>query len=251
MKCSFVNLFRGVCIHFFAVATYLDFITLMTNQMVLPDSRKDRNTRGLCVRFASCNVVERRDWPHRNREHEFVDGIVQVWELLSPETYHDRYAHVDLTPTHYGPHRALPIAHEPLPHLPLAPPTQISKYKMAVFGLDKPTGLRCCLVVDSKLSRACIPSYTDHFAVGTDSYTIQSVTSKSSRSLEFLEKSEAKFRSIVYKAHSKESYPSFPISPDILTTQIKNSGIRTSSIVLQMDPEQSERHITSFYLYAS
>lgn len=128
-------------------------MTLMTHQMILPDARTDHHdTKGANVRFKSCKVVERRDWPHRNREHEFTDGIVQVWEALSPEAYESRYPHVDSTLTHEPLRRAPPVTYDTAQRLPVPPPAQISRYKMALFGLEKASRLRCCLIVDGKAS---------------------------------------------------------------------------------------------------
>lgn len=150
MRCTFVHFLRGVTLHFLAPPNYLDFMTLLTHQVVLPDARIDLNTKGISIRFRSCKVVEHRDWPHRNREHEFNDGIVQVWELLSPDAYRSRYSHVDSTLGHESIPRARPLAHQTAQQLPGPPSGQISKYKMALFGIDNVTRLRCCLIVDGK-----------------------------------------------------------------------------------------------------
>lgn len=153
LRLGFVNFFRGVTLHFLAPATYLEFMTLMTHQMILPDARTDHHdTKGAGVRFKSCKVVERRDWPHRNREHEFTDGIVQVWEALSPEAYESRYPHVDSTLTHEPLRRAPPVTYDTVQRLPVPPPAQISRFKMALFGLEKASRLRCCLIADGKAS---------------------------------------------------------------------------------------------------
>ncbi|USW54210.1 Putative serine/threonine-protein kinase, active [Septoria linicola] len=218
LKCAFANLFRGITLHFFATASYLEFITLMSHQLLIPDVQEDRSSRSANIRFKSCKAIEYRGW-HRNEEHEVVSGVVQIWETLSPEAYQNRYAHVDATIGHEPPRRAEPIGQGQQQRLPVPPPAQASRYKMAVFGYDKETKLRTCLIAD----------------IGTDSYTIESKSSTSS--LEFTEKGECKFRSVVYRAQDAESYPSFPISPDVLTTEIKEKGMRTSRIFLELETD--------------
>jgi hypothetical protein len=149
LSCSFHNLFRGIKLFFDYPKDYLEFMTLITYQLVLPDVRKVPSSSGAIISFKHCRLTEERTGFHRDKSHIFERGIVQVWKTLSATEYEARYEHGEETVDHGTTQESAPLQRG-VPHPPHA---QAPVYKLAIFGHEIGTkNTRTCVIVDGEYS---------------------------------------------------------------------------------------------------
>lgn len=86
--CHFDNLHEGFTFHFSSLDKYLEFMSLLTYQRIMPDISEDPNATGTGFELNTCQV-KIYGWP-RDETKKFKGGTVQIWRQLSQDGY-DRY----------------------------------------------------------------------------------------------------------------------------------------------------------------
>ncbi|ETS82446.1 hypothetical protein PFICI_04322 [Pestalotiopsis fici W106-1] len=86
--CHFDNLHEGFTFHFSSLDKFLEFMSLLTYQRIVPDISEDPNATGTRFKLNTCQV-KIYGWPS-DQTRKFKGGTVQIWRQLSQSSY-DRY----------------------------------------------------------------------------------------------------------------------------------------------------------------
>lgn len=149
--CHFGNLHEGFTFHFSSLDKYLEFMSLLTYQRIVPDISDDPNATGTGFSLDTCQV-KIYGWP-TGQTRKFKGGAVQIWRQLSQDGY-DRYhkrsdslsATTSSTDSGAGSSDGVRSGVSTTGSNSIRHPT--NAWKLAIWTFDAKTEERTCVVVD-------------------------------------------------------------------------------------------------------
>lgn len=216
--CHFDNLHEGFTFHFSSLDKYLEFMSLLTYQRIVPDISEDSNATGTTFKLDTC-LVKIYGWP-RDETRKFQGGTVQIWRQLSQDgydRYHKRadslYTTTSTAESGNGSSDGARSGGSTTGVIKIRHPK--NAWKLAIWTCDVKTGERTCVVVD-------IGAKTWRLEDPSGQRTPQRLKIKPHHG-------HTDFRGAIFKPSDPKQkgnvpdhrYPGFPISPIALQTSMR------------------------------
>lgn len=204
--CHFGNFHKGFTFHFSLLEQFLEFMSLLTYQRIVPDISVDKTASGTRFEVERCHI-KIHGWL-TDRTKRFKGGTVQIWRQLSQSGYdrwHKRSSRdtdmetgtvTGTTDSGYGSTSAASMN--------LRLPGNV--WKLALWTHDAESQERICIVID----------------IGARNWRLEDSSGRSPRRLKIKpHHGHADFRGAIFAplspnqdgGPSEERYPGFPISP--------------------------------------
>ncbi|KAI4603385.1 hypothetical protein KJ359_006180 [Pestalotiopsis sp. 9143b] len=208
--CHFGNFHKGFTFYFSLLEQFLEFMSLLTYQRIVPDIAEDRTASGTRFEVEKCHIKIHGRIADRTRR--FKGGTVQIWRQLS-QTGYDRWHKrsgplttiTSSTESSDGTGASTAGVNVKLP---------ANVWKLALWTHDEKTNERICIVID----------------IGAKTWRLEDPSGRTPRRLKIKpHHGHADFRGAIFEPlttdqdgnASEDRYPGIPISPVELQSRMQ------------------------------
>lgn len=207
--CHFGNFHRGFTFYFSLLEQFLEFMSLLTYQRIVPDIAEDRTGSGTRFQIEKCHIKIHGRITDRTRR--FKGGTVQIWRKLS-QTGYDRWHKRSGLSTINSSTESSDGTGASTAGVNIKLPGNV--WKLALWTHDEKTNERICIVID----------------IGAKTWRLEDPSGRTPRRLKIKpHHGHTDFRGAIFEPlttdqdgnASEDRYPGIPISPIELQSRMQ------------------------------
>ncbi|KAK6206372.1 hypothetical protein LQW54_007826 [Pestalotiopsis sp. IQ-011] len=208
--CHFGNFHKGFTFYFSLLEQFLEFMSLLTYQRIVPDIAEDRTASGTRFEVEKCHIKIHGRIADRTRR--FKGGTVQIWRQLLQTGYDRWHKRSGPLPTINSSTESSDGTGASTAGVNLKLPANV--WKLALWTHDEKTNERICIVID----------------IGAKTWRLEDPSGRTPRRLKIKpHHGHADFRGAIFEPlttdqdgnASEDRYPGIPISPVELQSRMQ------------------------------